>query len=127
MAALNFPQLKACKGVEFLANLAETAKEMGRSLRIKCEEKNIPCAPVQIETGDMLEVDWFDADIVYFSSVCYPEFLIDGVLDRFVNLKKGSRIISLKPLPMRPYMEIKASLKVRMSWGLHQVTYYRIV
>ena len=52
----------------------------------------------------MLEVDWFDADIIYFSSVCYPDFLINGVMDRLVNLKAGARIISLKPLPAREYV-----------------------
>jgi len=73
----------------------------------------------------MLEVDWFDADIIYFSSVCYPDFLVNGVLDRCVNLKRGSRIISLKVLPGRPFLEMYAMMKVRMTWGLHQVTFYR--
>ena len=73
----------------------------------------------------MLEVDWYEADIVFFSSVCFPDFLIDGTLDLFEKLKPGTRIISLKTLPTRSYLENYASLKVRMTWGLHIVTYYR--
>jgi len=73
----------------------------------------------------MLQADWFDADIIYFSSVCFPDFLIDGVMDLLVNVKSGTRLISLKPLPHRDYLEVYATLKVRMTWGLHQVMYYR--
>jgi hypothetical protein len=73
----------------------------------------------------MLEVDWFDADIIYFSSVCYPDYLTNGVMDRCVNLKTGARMISLKPLPERSYIQMYAMMKVKMTWGLHQVTFYR--
>lgn len=125
IAALNFPFLKACKGVEFLSKLADSAKLMGSVLEDKCKQAGISHAPIQIVQGDMLQVDWYEADIIFFSSVCFPDFLIDGTLDLFEKLKSGTRIISLKTLPTRLYLEKYASLKVRMTWGLHIVVYYR--
>ena len=98
---------------------------MGQELENKCKQSGISHAPIEIVNGDMLSIDWFDADIIFFSSVCFPDFLIDGTLDLFEKLKPGTRIISLKTLPTRPYLENYANLKVRFSWGLHQVTYYR--
>jgi len=119
MASLHFPFLKACKGVEFLKMLADCATQVAQELASKCEAAGRPFSPIEVINGDMLEVDWFDADIIYFSSVCYPDYLIDGVMDRLVNLKAGARIISLKPLPGREYIKMFATMKVRMTWGLH--------
>ena len=73
-----------------------------------------------------MECDWTDADIILFNSVCYPDSLIEGFLDRAVNLKAGTRIISLKPLPPRPHIQAYIVLKVvKMTWGIHEVTFYR--
>jgi len=88
-------------------------------LASKCLEQNLAHAPIEIVNGDMLEIDWFDADIIYFSSVCFPDSLVDGCCDLMTKLKPGTRIISLKPLPDRAYLELYATLKVRMTWGLH--------
>jgi hypothetical protein len=67
----------------------------------------------------MLTINWQDADIIYFSSVCFPDSLIEGVLDLLAFVKPGTRLISLKALPDRAYLEVYGSLKVRMTWGLH--------
>jgi hypothetical protein len=38
LASLNFPFLKACKGIEFLKRLADCANTMGEELAKKCKE-----------------------------------------------------------------------------------------
>lgn len=76
MASLNFPFLKACKGIEYLKNLSEWATDMAKELQSKCKAIGRPFSPIEVVNGDMLEVDWFDADIILFNSVCYPDSLV---------------------------------------------------
>ena len=75
----------------------------------------------------MLQFDWFDADIVYLSAVCFSDALVAGVADLFNKLKKGSRVISLKQIPDREFLLLYATIKVKMTWGLQLVYYYRVV
>ncbi|CAM9365804.1 unnamed protein product, partial [Heterosigma akashiwo] len=47
----------------------------------------------------MLDLDWSHADIVYTSSICFVEDLMQGVSHKARKLKPGSRFITLKLLP----------------------------
>ena len=82
-----------------------------------CEESEIQCAPIEIVEGDILTYDWFEADIVFIAAVCFPDFLTTGIADLCEKLKKGTRVISLKELPKKPYLQEYSSIKVKMSWG----------
>jgi hypothetical protein len=76
----------------------------------------------------MLEVDWSDADIVYASSICFPDELVDGIAKKCEKLKKGSRIITLKEFPTcYPYLKLEYNLKLKMTWGRCQVMLYSII
>lgn len=85
--------------------------------------------PIEIVKGDMLEVDWSDADIVYASSICFPDELVDGIAKCCSKLKKGTRIIALKEFPKDgyPYLKLDYNLKLKMTWGRCQVMIYSIV
>lgn len=65
----------------------------------------------------MLQVDWSDADVIFTSSICFPDTLIDGIFNKAKQLKKGARIITLKNLPSSEEFEVKYDLRVKMSWG----------
>ena len=75
----------------------------------------------------MLQFDWYEADIIYLSAVCFSEQLVNGVTDLFERTKKGTRIISLKEIPERPFLELFATIKVKMTWGIQLVFYYRVI
>jgi hypothetical protein len=77
----------------------------------------------------MLEVDWSDADIVYASSICFPDELVEGIAKCCAKLKKGTRIITLKDFPTDgyPYLKLEYNLKLKMTWGRCQVMIYTIV
>ena len=83
--------------------------------------------PIEISQGDMLEVDWSNADIVYASSICFPDTLVEGIAEKCVHLKKGARVITLKNFPPRPYMRLDYMLKLKMTWGRCQVMIYTII
>ena len=62
---------------------------------VKSEDRKL--CPITIIKGDILEVDWWSsADIVYSSSVCFPEFLNEGICELSKKLKTGAKIISLQ-------------------------------
>jgi hypothetical protein len=111
-AALLYPYLKAVKGVEKLPKLYECCKETLDSLSSPCEG-----APITVHEGDMLEVDWSDADIIFTSSICFPSELIEGMLEKAKKLKKGARFITLKSFPPNEVFEQKFNLRVKMTWG----------
>ena len=72
-------------------------------------------------------MEWFDADIIYLSAVCFSDELIRGVTDLIDRCKKGTRVISLKELPARGYLKLYAAIKVKMTWGLQLAFYYTVV
>ena len=77
--------------------------------------------------GDMLQFDWSDADIIYLSAVCFSDALVAAMADLFETIKKGSRVISLKEIPQRPFLTLYATIKVKMSWGIQLVFYYKVI
>ena len=84
----------------------------------------VPLADIEIIFGDILEVDWSGADMLYFSNLCFDEPFIEKVTDLFEKMKSGSRIITLKELPERPYLEVKVAFGIRMSWGVTKTWVY---
>jgi hypothetical protein len=90
IAALEYPGLKSCRGVELLDNLFKCAQNAEVSLNNFVEQYNsqenslqkIELAPIEIIQGDILKTDWAnDADIVYISSVCFPDTLMRGIAE----------------------------------------------
>ena len=47
-AALAFPELKVCKGLELLEQLTNLAQSIATKLHEQCEAKQITYAPVEI-------------------------------------------------------------------------------
>ena len=80
---------------------------------------------MNIVNGNFLEVDWSAADIVFFASVLYPVEVMDGVADKCQLLKPGSRVVSLREMPERPFYKLYAACHARFSWGVHEVLFYR--
>ena len=87
-------------------------------MQAECDQRHMPYSPVEIYQGDMLKFDWSDADIIYLSSVVFPEELIEGLADLFKQVKKGTRIMSLKEFPERSFLTLYATIKVKMNWGI---------
>jgi len=124
VAALAFPSLSKCVGIELLENLAALGVQVTGKLTTLCREANIQCSPITVSQGDMLQQDWSDADIVFAASVCFSNELLDGFADRCSRLKKGSRILFMNYLPERPYLREVASWKGQFTWGLHLCRFY---
>jgi predicted nicotinamide N-methyase len=103
------------------------AQDVTKYLKDQCKGKNVPLAEIEIIQGDILEVDWFEADILYFSNVCFNDLFQETVTNLMEKLKVGSRIICLKELPERPYLKKIAAFGIQMSWNVHKILVYHKV
>ena len=127
IASLAFPKLKACKGLEYFEQLTLLGKEVAKRTDEACTLLSQEHAPIEVHQGDIVAFDWFDADIIYLSAVCFSEELVEQVADLLNNVKAGTRIISLRPLEQRPFLEQYASVEVKMSWGSGRIFYHRTI
>ena len=75
-AALAMPDLETVNGVEYLEGVYQCAVKAGKRF------KEMTDVSMNLIQGDMLEVDWSDADIIFTSSICFPQELIDGIWEK---------------------------------------------
>ena len=111
IAALAYPELSSCKGIELLVDLAEVGKKACAKLNTLSRAAGVPCTPIEVFQGDMFEFDWSDADIIMAASVCFSNEMMETFADKCATLKKGSRILFMNYLPERPYIKEVASWK----------------
>ena len=110
--SLLYPDLQACNGVEFLPQLFELC-----NVTLHIEDPPEAMAPIKVVHGDMLQVDWSDADVIFTSSICFPDELIEGMFAKALSLKVGARIMTLKSFPVNDIFEVRHSVRVKMTWG----------
>lgn len=111
--ALLYPELKKVSGVEYLEKLYEACSSTMNHLKTFIS----PGPEIEVKHGSMLDVDWSDADILFSSSICFPNELIEGILEKCHSLKKGAKFITLKSFPENNIFEVKYSIRVKMTWG----------
>ncbi len=84
-----FPQLKACKGVEFLPGLCELA-------RVAAGKIEGLGALIEIIEDDMFSQPWWaDADIIYTSNICFPKEMNQRIARECEKARSGTVIMTL--------------------------------
>jgi precorrin-6B methylase 2 len=116
-AALVYPQLAEARGIELLKPLYESCRDTLQSLPAGA-------AATRVVEGDISEVEWTDADIVYTASVCFSQSLLDYIAHTADQLKQGSRVVSLKALNMSSKFNEQAAVSVKMTWGYSEAFVY---
>ena len=127
LSALLFPFSKVV-GIEKLSELWQTS----RLIQNKFDQEVRPGLPnekkdlkINLVRGDFLEVDFFDADIIFAHSTCFHDEFMDHLQRRFLHLKKGARIITVTKnltLPILDYIKTEVH---RLSWGNSTIHYYQ--
>ena len=125
-AALSENHFDKICGVEFIETLAQTARlttkrysEMAVAKGYETKERmqNL----FNVVQGDMTKVDWSDADLIYVSSICFPDSLIHNLVELGKKLKAGTRILTLKIWEDRSTYRVLHNLRIKMSWGKNGV------
>lgn len=109
--------IKKATGVE----LSPTRYHHAKTIKTKLEdEKLIPKGKtLEFKNENIAETNIDDATLIFMCSTCYPDELMDTLVERFSKLKEGLRVISLKEMPNYAkfgFIEIK-ELKKPMTWS----------
>ena len=76
---------------------------------------------VEVVRGSFLEVDWWSrADVVYASSICFPDELIDAIRERAERMRPGALFVTLKRFNSEHFDTAWAG-SCRMTWGRNMV------
>lgn len=132
-AALSGISFSRCVGIEILPGLCSCSRAAITKLKdvvstnasksstggpTTDSRRKINFSPVDVREGDILSVDWSSGDIVYASSICFSETLMQSVLEKSKLLKPGSKFITLKlPVGYEGWFEIDSQSWYKMTWG----------
>ncbi len=93
---LNFP-VKKSAGIELCSSRFNDAHIALK--RFKNKNLLESGRTLEILFGDMLQADLHDATIIYSCSTCFPDELMDELMEKLATLKPGLIFITLKELP----------------------------
>ncbi|KAF5382801.1 hypothetical protein D9757_007288 [Collybiopsis confluens] len=89
-------------GVELSPGPAQVAKESVEQFKIRCRMWGVGCGEIEVEEGDMLASRRVEellplADVVLVDNKVFEESLNEALRPKFLDLKEGAVVISLKP------------------------------
>jgi len=102
-------------GVELLETLCKVAKEIIEKY-IKTNKGQL----FKVICNNILKEDWVNADIVYISSICFSDELMNDIIEKARGLRKGARVISLTQWEAKDF-EVIYKKTLKMTWGKAQV------
>ncbi|KAL1606361.1 Nucleosomal histone H3-Lys79 methylase [Paraconiothyrium brasiliense] len=87
-------------GIEIMDKPAEYANDQANELRLRSKLWNINLGPITLVHGDFLESSHIDevlrrADVVLVNNKVFPSKLNNQLLDKFLDLRLGSKVVSL--------------------------------
>ena len=95
-------------GVELIQSFTIAGNRIKRWLHIE---------DCQILFGDMFEVDWREADIVYVTSTTFPLLLRRRLTHKWKELESGTQIFTLTYPPEGEHIKVLSSHVLDFSWG----------
>jgi len=114
IAAYATKMFKKICGVDLLENLCNAAIKCVKAV---CENYEI----FEIDRNDILKTDWLNTDILFISSICFPEDLMEKIIEMGKGLKKGTRIISLTEWKNEKFFKTIYQGTIKMTWGNPEV------
>ena len=82
------------------------AQEVADRTSQACEQIGISHSPIEVIQGDLLTLEaWYEADLIYIAAVCFSDEFMEKFTDLLLKTKKGTRVICMRPLPERDFIE----------------------
>jgi len=113
-AALGYNSFDEICGVEQLEGLYTLSIE---TINKYCTKTNTDRSLFNVIKGDMRTIDWSNADVIYVSSICFPDDFIKELAEKGKSLKKGTIILSLKVWHPKSEYKIINNIQLKMTWG----------
>ena len=107
--------IKKSVGIE----LSETRYEKSMQALGRLEEAGLlnKSRTLSCVHGDITEVDFSDATIIFMCATCFSEPLLQKLVDIFLELTPGLRIVTLKKLPEHPRLVLIKEEALATSWS----------
>lgn len=127
-AALLEPFSK-CVGIEIIPELYNQCliiqKRFNTIIKPLLSQENIP--NISFIKGDFMKQSFSKVDVIYSSTTCFLQETLQNLTTKIESeMKKGSRIITLRPLESDNLYLLWTSFK-KMSWGEASVYVYKIM
>lgn len=130
IAAMCF-DFSVCKGIELLEPVYKLSCQALNALQesVNKQKNNILRAvkhlpDIKFYNQNFIKTDLSSANIIFINATCYPIDFWDELINKFNNLKKGTRIIiTSKKIESLQFKQIYAGSHL-MSWGMNSVRIY---
>lgn len=99
-------------GIEILPSMVRLSKILKDKLKLK---------EVRFINGNFLEVDLRESSIVYVAGTAFCDSTIKQITEKFQELKKGTKIITLSYHIKAPYLRLIKEHRFYFSWGKSHV------
>merc|ERR1712224_425291 len=111
-----------CVGVEVLQDLHENALNLldifNRTVKPTLGESP---PEVQFVLGDILEMEWPDASVVFANCTCYSQALMAGIIQRCSPCHEGTFFITVSKRLKSDAWKVLDSQLLEMNWGMATV------
>lgn len=134
MAAALLHTWRECCGIELVEGLYDSSLELlerwhdGLPYMPKGQKKiqyklspEVRATPINLLQGDVLEVDWSDADVVFSCSTCFEDDLMAQISKRAEKLKPGSIVVTCGQRLQSDAFGVIDESDMVMSWGPSRV------
>lgn len=121
IATLLYPFAR-CVGIEYLPALYQQSQQILKEFEEKVPEKKEIINFIQ---GNILELNWEHADILYINATCFDDNLWNKIVEKAHELKNGSRLIVTTQHIYSDQFEMIHDQSHQMSWGMNSVRVYK--
>jgi hypothetical protein len=117
-----------CCGIELIKGLCELSQKQAEKLINNHKVHNIllnKTFNIQFVNENFLNVDFSDANVILANATAYTPDLWSKIIEKFLTLAPGARIMVLTKSINLPEFERIHSGFYLMSWGMNSVNFYR--
>lgn len=121
IAAAMLHPFASCVGIEVLENIHATSMEMLRQFNAKIATRLHHVPTVGFVLGDIAEVDWKSATVLFINMTTYTEELIEEIKATAGEMKRGTICITVTKQLRSKAWEVVHVSEEKLNWGQSHV------
>eukprot|EP00750_Incisomonas_marina_P000977 INCI10787.1.p1 GENE.INCI10787.1~~INCI10787.1.p1 ORF type:complete len:283 (+),score=45.18 INCI10787.1:172-1020(+) len=120
-AAALLHEFKKCTGIEVLNDLHEASLDAFDIWETKCADQLRYTPEVELLLGDIAEVPWQDATVLFINMTTFTEQLIETIKEAAEPMKRGTVCITVTKQFHSKAWEVVHSSEQALNWGKSHV------
>jgi hypothetical protein len=87
-------------------------------MRQRLAQMKLSLPLLEIRHANLLDSDWSDGDLVFLSSLCFSDRLLQAAVDQGARLKMGARLLTTRlPERFEMHFALEKTFSAKMPWG----------